>query len=593
MADKIHRNSLKIGHQLHWYRVESILGQGGFGITYLAHDLNLDQNVAIKEYLPIELAVREIDFSVHPVSEDRGVKFTWGLDRFISEARTLNKFKHPNIVRVLNVFEANNTAYMVMEYEHGESLQAILTQRKTMEEAELINILIPILGGLQKVHETGFIHRDIKPANIFIRNDDSPVLLDFGSARQALGVATQTLTSLVSPGYAPFEQYYSKSDQQGPWTDIYGLGATLYRAVAGVAPMDAVDRSRTILKGGRDTFVPAAEVGRGRYSERFLLAMDHALQFKEEDRPQSIQEWQREFSVAGAVEYPARSVLNREAPTGVRTAQTVAPKPEQALPAGPKPPVKPQPQPQRVKQSADQSPRLRSDGAMVALLLLAFCVVGAGGYYYNQQRTVTAKVQNLLAEARADFEARRLTSPPGQNALEHYRDVLAQVPDNAEAKKGLDAILEIYVGLAEQSLTGGDFKQAAAQLQEAAAIDPAAPGIHLLRGRLDTEMNAQRKRARESLDAAAAQAEKGDVAGTVAKLTEAESLGASADEVAKIRMKLKSDLETRAAAAFAESQAALKTNDPAKARAALAIAKELKTQADSLDPLRKGNADGN
>ena len=302
MADKIHRNSLKIGHQLHWYRVETILGQGGFGITYLAHDLNLDQKVAIKEYLPIELAVREQDCSVHPVSEDRGEKFTWGMDRFISEARTLNKFKHPNIVRVLNVFEANNTAYMVMEYEHGESLQAILTQRKTMEEAELINILIPILGGLQKVHESGFIHRDIKPANIFIRKDDSPVLLDFGSARQALGVAAQTLTSLVSPGYAPFEQYYSKSDQQGPWTDIYGLGATLYRAVAGVPPMDAVDRSRTILKGGRDTFVPAAEFGRGRYSDRFLLAIDHALQFKEEDRPQSIQEWQREFSVAGAAE---------------------------------------------------------------------------------------------------------------------------------------------------------------------------------------------------------------------------------------------------------------------------------------------------
>lgn len=589
MADKIHRNSLKIGHQLHWYRVETILGQGGFGITYLAHDLNLDQKVAIKEYLPIELAVREQDFSVHPVSEDRGEKFTWGLDRFISEARTLNKFKHPNIVRVLNVFEANNTAYMVMEYEHGESLQAILTQRKTMEEAELINILIPILGGLQKVHESGFIHRDIKPANIFIRKDDSPVLLDFGSARQALGVATQTLTSLVSPGYAPFEQYYSKSDQQGPWTDIYGLGATVYRAVAGVAPMDAVDRSRTILKGGRDTFVPVAEIGRGRYSERFLLAIDHALQFKEEDRPQSVQEWQRDFSVAGAVEHPARSVLNREAPTGVRTANPVARNPEQAAPAVPRPVAKPQPQ--HLSQPDDHPPRSRSMGTTVALVLLTMAAVGAGGYYYNQQRTVTAKVRYLLAEAKADFEARRLTSPPGQNALAHYREVQAVVPDNAEAKKGLGAILEIYVGLAEQSLTAGDFEQAAAQLSEAAAIDPAAPGIHLLRGRLDSEMNARREQIEITLDAAAAQADKGDVAGTVAKLTEAESLGAPADEVAKIRMKLKGDIETRAAAAFAESQAALNANDPAKARAALAAAKELKSQADALD--NPGQSDGN
>jgi Serine/threonine protein kinase len=222
MGDKIHRNSLKPGHKLHWYRIEKILGQGGFGITYLAHDFNLDRQVAIKEYLPIELAVREGDFSIHPVSEDHGEKFRWGRDRFITEARTLAKFKHPNIVHVLNVFEANNTAYMVMEYEQGESLQDILSRRKTLEEAELINILIPVLGGLQKVHEAGFIHRDIKPANIFIRMDGSPVLLDFGSARQALGIATQTLTSLVSPGYAPYEQYYSKSDQQGPWTDIYG-----------------------------------------------------------------------------------------------------------------------------------------------------------------------------------------------------------------------------------------------------------------------------------------------------------------------------------------------------------------------------------
>jgi len=297
MSEKIHRNSLQPGHKLHWYRIEKILGQGGFGITYLAHDFNLDRQVAIKEYLPIELAVRERDFSVHPVTEDHGEKFRWGLDRFITEARTLAKFKHPNIVHVLNVFEENNTAYMVMEYEQGESLQEILSHRKTLEEAELINILIPVLGGLQMVHEAGFIHRDIKPANIFIREDGSPVLLDFGSARQALSMATQTLTSLVSPGYAPYEQYYSRSDQQGPWTDIYGLGATLYRAAAGKAPMDAVDRSRAILKGEQDIFVPASQTGKGRYSERFLLAIDHALQFKEEDRPQTISAWKSEFDL--------------------------------------------------------------------------------------------------------------------------------------------------------------------------------------------------------------------------------------------------------------------------------------------------------
>lgn len=295
MSRKIHRNSLQPGYMLHWYKIEEILGQGGFGITYLAKDSNLDSDVAIKEYLPIELAVRTGDYSVHAISENHDDKYKWGLDRFITEARTLHKFGHPNIVRVLTVFEANNTGYMVMPYEHGESLQQKLKGKGTLEEAELLRILIPILGGLDVIHRAGFIHRDIKPDNIYIRKDGSPVLLDFGSARQALGIETKTLTSLISPGYAPYEQYYSKSDEQGVWTDIYGLGATLYRAVTGISPMDAVDRSKGILQVNRDNFVLVSEIAKDRYSQRFLKAIDHALKFKPEDRPQSISQWRKEF----------------------------------------------------------------------------------------------------------------------------------------------------------------------------------------------------------------------------------------------------------------------------------------------------------
>ncbi|MGR8948364.1 MAG: serine/threonine protein kinase, partial [Gammaproteobacteria bacterium] len=217
------RNSLKNNHRLHWYLIDRVLGQGGFGITYLAHDPNLDRYVAVKEYLPMELAVRDGDNSVYPASEANGERYKWGLDRFIAEARTLAKFKHPAIVRVLSVFEENNTAYMVMEYERGESFQQVLDQRKDLSEQELLRIIGPLLDGLELIHANGFIHRDIKPANIYIRRDGSPVLLDFGSARQALGEQTKSLTSIVSPGYAPFEQYYSKSDRQGPWTDIYSL----------------------------------------------------------------------------------------------------------------------------------------------------------------------------------------------------------------------------------------------------------------------------------------------------------------------------------------------------------------------------------
>ena len=191
--DKL-RNSLRPGHELHWYRIEEVLGQGGFGITYLAYDANLEQHVAIKEYLPMELAVREGDFSVYPASRAHDTRYRWGLDRFLAEARTLARFKHPAIVRVNSVFEANNTAYMVMEYQLGMSLQAVLDRRGTLPENELVALVLPLLDGLQVIHAEGFIHRDIKPSNIYIRRDGHPVLLDFGSARQALGEETKTLT---------------------------------------------------------------------------------------------------------------------------------------------------------------------------------------------------------------------------------------------------------------------------------------------------------------------------------------------------------------------------------------------------------------
>jgi serine/threonine protein kinase len=295
MAKKLHRNAIKPGHRLHWFEIREILGQGGFGITYLARDLNLDQDVAIKEYLPVELAVREGDCSVNPLSEDHGRRYQDGLHKFIDEARTLNRFRHPNIVRVRGVFEANNTAYMVMDYEAGETLKDLLARRTALEEQELISILLPILDGLEHVHATGYVHRDLKPANVFIRADGSPVLLDFGSARLAVQSDPRTMTSLVSPGYAPIEQYYSKSDAQGPWTDIYSLGATLYRAICGRPPADAVDRSQSMLTRSRDALLSAVEVGTGRYSRRLLAAIDHALALRPEDRPRSVAEWRKEL----------------------------------------------------------------------------------------------------------------------------------------------------------------------------------------------------------------------------------------------------------------------------------------------------------
>ncbi|MGH8628968.1 MAG: serine/threonine-protein kinase, partial [Gammaproteobacteria bacterium] len=291
---------LQRGYRLNWYEIVGILGRGGFGITYLARDIHLDREVAIKEYLPNQLAIRESDATVHPVNRDTQEVFERGLRRFIEEARTLANFDHPNIVRVLMEFEDNNTAYMVMHYEGGRSLQEVLAGQGTLEEAQLLGILMPILDGLEQVHEAGFIHRDIKPANILLRDDGSPVLLDFGSATQSLGVDTKTLTTLVSPGYAAFEQYCSDANEQGAWTDIYGLGATAYHAVTGRVPVCAVDRSHALFKNAQDALIPARQYAKEKYSAPTLAAIDHALTFSREQRPQSIAQWRREFTRAGA-----------------------------------------------------------------------------------------------------------------------------------------------------------------------------------------------------------------------------------------------------------------------------------------------------
>jgi len=328
MAETAFPDALPALSRLHWYVLERVLGQGGFGITYLAKDTNLDQRVAIKEYLPVEVATRLPDTTVRARTEELRDRYRWGLERFIQEARTLARFDHPNIVRVLSVFEFNNTAYMVMRFEEGGTLSMMLDRRGTLPEPDLLRLLLPILGGLELVHTAGFIHRDIKPDNILISNDGRPVLLDFGSARQSLGTSNM-LTILIAPGYAPFEQYYSDPSSQGPWTDIYGLGATCYRVICGRQPMDAVSRSKGILGSTQEVMMPASVVGAGRYSGRVLAAVDHALAFAEKDRPQTIAEWRHELVDEGAAQPaapnpPAQTILDQprsRQPTIVAAAQ--------------------------------------------------------------------------------------------------------------------------------------------------------------------------------------------------------------------------------------------------------------------------------
>jgi serine/threonine protein kinase/TPR repeat protein len=405
MTDPAYPDALPAQSRLHWYVVERVLGQGGFGITYLARDTNLDRVVAIKEYLPVDAATRMPDATIRARTDELRDRYRWGLERFIQEARTLARFDHQNIVHVHSVFEFNNTAYMVMRFESGVTLAALLDRRGTLPEDDLLRIILPVLDGLELVHNAGFIHRDVKPDNIHIGSDGTPVLLDFGSARQALGVA-HTLTILVAPGYAPFEQYYSDSASQGPWTDIYGLGATCYRAIAGRPPLDAVSRSKGVLGSTQDVMVPATIIGAGRYSGRVLAAIDHALAFAEKDRPQSLAEWRAELlGASGALAVPPRMgqpIAPAAGPPGAsvntpvnsQVMRTTTLDREIVSAAAATPLVSQSPTPQ-------SSLRIRGHGKWIIAGMMAAAIAGAGIYVFSKMRDeAKSRIDQLEAQVK-------------------------------------------------------------------------------------------------------------------------------------------------------------------------------------------------
>lgn len=277
--------ALPRGYQLQEYRIESTLGVGGFGLTYLATDANLNMQVAIKEYLPGDLALRCDDQSIRSRSEHTLEKFTWGRSRFLDESRTLASFRHPNIVRVMRFFEANQTAYMVMEFVAGQPLNEWIKTRRPVSTSTITELALALLGGIEVIHQSGFLHRDIKPGNIFMRQDGAPVLLDFGSAR-ASSVETER-TAIVSPGYAPLEQYHANGNQ-GPWTDIYALGAVLYWLVTGHKPLEATAR---VPQDPMPATVHCAE-GVG-FPHALLEAIDWAIAPSERARPQTVAAWRQ------------------------------------------------------------------------------------------------------------------------------------------------------------------------------------------------------------------------------------------------------------------------------------------------------------
>ena len=283
-AQASRNNALPAAYRLAEYVIESVLGHGGFGITYLARDTKLSSRVAVKEYFPQAFAYRDRQSTIVPTT-DGGENYQWGLQEFLKEARALAKFKHNHIVRVLRFVETNGTAYMVMEYEEGESLAEYL--RKTgghLNEPTLLSIFLPILGGLQAVHDAGLLHLDIKPENIYLRNNGQPMLIDFGSARHTKVKSEQDQKIALTPGYAAIE-HYPNFGKQGPWTDVYSIGATLYRCTTGMEPVGALERYQGLRDKRTDPLRRATTFERPHYATHIRECVDWALKLSPRERP--------------------------------------------------------------------------------------------------------------------------------------------------------------------------------------------------------------------------------------------------------------------------------------------------------------------
>ncbi len=275
------------------YVIDGELGAGGFGITYRGHHKTLGRIVAIKEYFPAQIGDRDSTNSVHPVSGRQDQVFQWGRTGFVNEARMLAGIKHPNIVQVFEFFEAHNTAYMVLQFEQGQSFGKWLDKLGRMPtQAELDRIVEPLCDALATIHEQRLVHRDIAPDNIIIRTDGTPVLLDFGAARYEVAEHSRlqehsvhtTSYAVIKAHYSPIEQRSTDIRNRGPWSDIYALGATLYKAVTSQLPKEANDR----LHADTDPLQPASTAARGEYRHNFLDGIDRAMALRRQDRPQSI-----------------------------------------------------------------------------------------------------------------------------------------------------------------------------------------------------------------------------------------------------------------------------------------------------------------
>jgi len=372
-SSSLFNHTLPDGTRLGEFEIKGLIGEGGFGIVYLAYDESLQRQVALKEYMPSSLAARSNTTATVSVKSDRHREtFQAGLKSFVNEARLLAQFDHPSLVKVYRFWEGHGTAYMVMPYYEGPTLKRALADLgRPPTETELKAWLRPLLDALEVMHAAHCFHRDIAPDNILL-TATGPLLLDFGAARRVIGDMTHALTVVLKPGYAPIEQYGEESSSmpQGAWTDLYALACVVYYAVTGKAPMSSVDRLMA------DKLKPLSEVGSGRYSEHFLKAMDACLAVRPHERPQSVTQLRALIDTAPTPEPAAPaapSTARLNTPLAVAPAppvDSVAPPPAVTQPVHPKPQVR----------QAEAPPARGKSKAPGRLLIVGLILIALAGF---------------------------------------------------------------------------------------------------------------------------------------------------------------------------------------------------------------------
>lgn len=407
----IRDNTLSVGTYVGEFEITDVLGEGGFGIVYLAWDHSLERKVALKEYMPSSLAARGEGLTVSVKSARHQDTFEAGLRSFVNEAKLLAQFDHPSMVKVYRFWEANGTAYMVMPFYEGVTLKDTLKEmRQPPDEAWLMALLAPISEALEVLHEQQCYHRDIAPDNIILlKGTGKPLLLDFGAARRVIGDMTQALTVILKAGYAPVEQYAEVPGmKQGPWTDVYALAASVYFAIHGKTPPASVGRLVN------DSYVPLTQSAAGRYSERFLKAIDHALMVKPEERTQNMAELRHDLGLHGASQDLPR--------------QAAAPAPSAAATSRP------------ARSSSVAPPKSRTPLWLGAGMLALAGLGGAGYALMGQTGTGPVTVPSADPSASAAASAAASTAPdaPPTEPFNPVNEML-RIVSNASAGYSVDA----------------------------------------------------------------------------------------------------------------------------------------------------------